>query len=172
MSLSAPDRRRSRVLVVAYVVAPRRAATLVVDDEHRDVRHEASWCGAMPVLLARLEEHTVPRADHLDRATATLREADAFGDEDGLTVWMRVPRRAGPRREVDAARAQARWIGRPRNRVDIHRSGEPLARPCHGADAVPRDLHLTTPHLWQASSKSSPANHFSHDHLACTERTQ
>ena len=67
-----------------------------VDVEHRDVSHEARRRGAMPVVLARLEEHTVAGADDLDRPAATLGQADAFGDEDGLAVGMRVPRRAGP----------------------------------------------------------------------------
>jgi hypothetical protein len=49
------------------------------------------------VVLTRFEEDAVIRPDDLDRATATLRQADAFGDEDGLSVWVRVPGRAGAR---------------------------------------------------------------------------
>ena len=63
---------------------------------------------AVPVLLARLEEHAVAGTDHLDRPAAPLREADALGDVDGLAVRVRVPRGPCARREVDAARAQAR----------------------------------------------------------------
>ena len=50
---------------------------LVVDLEHREVRHEAVWRGAVPVLLARLEEDPVAGPDQLDWAAAALREAEA-----------------------------------------------------------------------------------------------
>jgi hypothetical protein len=46
------------------------------------------------MLLARLEEDAISRPDDLDRAAATLAEADALQDEDRLAVRMRVPRRA------------------------------------------------------------------------------
>ena len=75
---------------------------LVVGLLHRDVRHEPRRGGAVPVLLARLEEDAVSGPDHLDRAAAPLAEADAFGDPDRLAVWVRVPGGAGARREVDA----------------------------------------------------------------------
>src|ERR1700687_5218387 len=131
------------------MVAPRRIGPFVVDVEHRDVRHEARRRSTMPVVLARLEEHTVARADYLDRTTATLGEADAFGDENGLAVWVRVPGSAGAGCEVDAARAQARRTDRRRNRVHVNGPSEPLARPCHGLDTVPSDLHVDIPHLFQ-----------------------
>ena len=51
---------------------------------HRDVRHEAVRGGAVPVVLAGLEEHAVAGADLLDRPVLALAEADALGDED---VW-------------------------------------------------------------------------------------
>jgi len=49
------------------------AVAFVVDLEHREVCHEARLRRAMPVILARLEEDPVARADHLDRAAAPLR---------------------------------------------------------------------------------------------------
>src|SRR2546423_15681442 len=73
------DWRRRRVLLVADVVAPRRRSALVVDVEHREVGHEAVGRGAVPVLLARLEEGAVAGADHLDVAAAPLAGADALG---------------------------------------------------------------------------------------------
>src|SRR3977135_4019518 len=105
------------------MVAPRGVVPLVVHLEHRDVSHEARRRSAVPVVLAGLEEYTVARADYLDRATATLRQADALGDEDRLTVGVGVPCGSRAGREVDAARAQPRRIGRRRNRVYVHRSG-------------------------------------------------
>ncbi len=64
----------------------------------------------MPVVLARLKEDAVPRADHLDGAAATLAEAEALGDEDGLAVGVGVPRGSRARGEVDAAGRQAGWL--------------------------------------------------------------
>jgi hypothetical protein len=64
------------------------------------VDHEAVQGGAVPVVLARLEEDSVARADGLDRATFALAEADALGDEDRLAVRVGVPGGAGAGREV------------------------------------------------------------------------
>jgi hypothetical protein len=47
------------------------------------------------VVLARLEEDAVARADHLDLSAPALAEADAVGDVDGLPEGVGVPR--GPR---------------------------------------------------------------------------
>src|SRR5260370_18503050 len=106
--LSALGRRRRRILGVGDLRAPGRAVALAVDVEHRDVRHEARGRGTVPVVLTWLKEHAVARPDHLNRPTATLREADALGDENGLTVWVGVPRRACARWEGHAAPCQAR----------------------------------------------------------------
>jgi hypothetical protein len=65
---------------------------LVVDFLHRDVGHEAVRGGAVPVVLAGLEEHVVTRADHLDLPAAALAEARALGDVDGLAFGVDVPR--------------------------------------------------------------------------------
>ena len=61
--------------------------------------------GAVPVILAGLEEHAVAGTDHFDRAAAVLREADAFDHVDRLPVRMGVPGGTCARREVDAAQA-------------------------------------------------------------------
>jgi hypothetical protein len=60
--------------------------------------------------LARLEEHAVAGADHLDRSAAALAEAYALGDVDGLAVGVDVPRGSSSRGEVDAAGRQAGWL--------------------------------------------------------------
>ena len=57
----------------------------------------------MPVILARLKEHAIARPDDLDWAAAPLRKADAFGDIDGLTVRVLVPRGTRTRGEMHAA---------------------------------------------------------------------
>src|SRR5689334_23067901 len=72
------------VFLVGDVLAPGRALALAVHLEQRQVGHEAVGGGAVPVLLARLEEYAVAGADDLDRPAATLAEADALGDVDGL----------------------------------------------------------------------------------------
>src|SRR5262245_15724282 len=94
-----------RVLGIGDVLAPGRAGALV-DLEHREVGHEAVGGGAVPVVLAGLEENAVAGVDLLDRSAAALAPADALGDVDGLAVGVGVPGRAGARREVDVARAQ------------------------------------------------------------------
>src|ERR671911_140830 len=83
-SLLATDGWRPTVLLVADVLAPRDGTALIVDFLHRYVGHEAARGGAVPVVLAGLEEHAVTRADHLDLSAPALAEADALGDLDDL----------------------------------------------------------------------------------------
>jgi hypothetical protein len=142
---SAVDGWCGAVLLVADVLTPRDRTALLVDFLHRKVGHEAVRGGAVPVVLARLKEHPVARANYLYRSAAALREADAFGDVDGLAVGVGVPRGPRARGEVDAARLQARGTRRRRDRVDVNRTGELLARPGHGLDGVPDDLHCVLP---------------------------
>lgn len=54
------DRRHRRVLLIAVVVAPVRGGALVADLKHGEVGHEPRCRGALPVLLARLEETRSP----------------------------------------------------------------------------------------------------------------
>ena len=61
--------------------------------------------GAVPVILARLEEHAVAWSDGLDRAALALAEADTFGDEDRLAVRVGVPGGARAGRECTRAAA-------------------------------------------------------------------
>jgi hypothetical protein len=92
------------VLLVGDMLSPGRAVALVVNLEHREMGHEVGGGGAMPVLLTRLEEDAVARADDLDGAAAPLHAAHTLCDVDGLAVGVGVPGCAGARREVDAAR--------------------------------------------------------------------
>jgi hypothetical protein len=105
---SAADSRRGAVLLVGDMLAPGRAGAVVGDLDDCEMGHEAGRRGAVPVILAGLEEHPVAGADHLDRAAAPLREADALEDVDGLAVRVRVPGRPRAGREVDAARTDGR----------------------------------------------------------------
>src|SRR3954468_22669413 len=83
--------RTVRVLLVGDVAAPGHGAAGLVVLLHGDVGHEPVGCGAVPVVLAGLEEDAVPGTDRLDRAAVTLAEPNALGDEDGLAVRVRVP---------------------------------------------------------------------------------
>src|SRR5205085_6070608 len=130
---------RCRVLLVADVVAPRDDAALIVGLLHGGVGHEPLRRGAVPVILARLEEDAIARADHLDLAATALAEADALGDPDRLAVRVRVPGGSRSRREVDAARGDPRRLRRRRDRVDEDRAGEPVARSRTRVEAVPGD---------------------------------
>src|SRR5580765_7466971 len=133
--------RRRRVLLVGDVLAPRRRVAFLVDLDHREMRHEPTRRGAVPVLLAGLEEDAVTRADHLDRAAAPLAVADALRDTDSLAVRVRVPGGARAGREVDAARVHARPVHRRGDGVEVDRPREPLAWAGRGLHAVSRDLH-------------------------------
>jgi len=114
------------VLVVADVVAPTDDAPLVVGLLHGDVGHEPGRRGAMPVILARLEEDPVARLDDLDRAAAALAQANSLRDPDRLAMRVGMPRCPRTRREVDASRAQARTFRRSRegsmNTVPVNQS--------------------------------------------------
>src|SRR3954453_19931125 len=92
--------RRGVVLLVRDVLAPGDRAAAVVVLLHGDVSHEAVGRGAVPVVLAGLEEDAVAGADDLDRSALALAEADALGDEDRLAVRVRVPCGARAGREV------------------------------------------------------------------------
>jgi hypothetical protein len=83
-------------MLVADVLAPGDDVPLLVRLLDRDVGHEPRWGGAVPVVLARLDEDAVAGADHLDRAAFPLAEADALADPDRLPMRVRVPRGAAP----------------------------------------------------------------------------
>src|SRR3954447_24851961 len=135
---------RSVVLLVGHGVAPGRGVAFVVDLLHREVGHEAVGRGAVPVLLAGLEEHAVARTDDLDLSAAAPAPAGSFRDIDGLAVGVGVPRGPGAGGEVDADRLQARLPGGRRDWVQVDRAREPVARPGRGFGA-PRDLHVVAP---------------------------
>src|SRR5213079_3075753 len=99
------DRWRCRVVGVADVVAPGDDVAVLVGLLHCDVGHDAGWGGAVPVVLAGLEEDAVAGSDHFDRAAFALAEADAFGDPDRLAVWVGVPGGAGAGCELDGGGA-------------------------------------------------------------------
>ena len=90
--------------------------------------HEAVRRGAVPVLLAGLEEDAVAGADDLDRAAAPLAEADALGDVDRLAVRVGVPGGARAGREVDVLALQPRGARGRGDGVDVDGAGEPVAR--------------------------------------------
>src|SRR5438132_9748219 len=70
-----------------------------------------------------------------------------FRDVDRLSVRVGVPRGSCARRESDAARVHARWSCRRRDRIDVCRTREPLARPRRGLDRVLGDPHDSTPYV-------------------------
>src|SRR5215207_3148136 len=139
------DGWRGAVLLVADVLAPLDGAALLVYLLHRYVGHEAVRGGTVPVVLPRLEEHAVTRADHLDLSAAALAEAYALGDVDGLPVGVSMPRGPGSRGEVDACGPEAGGLRGRGDGVDVDRAGKPIARPGSSLDGVPGDLHSVLP---------------------------
>src|SRR4051812_22046189 len=109
---------------------------------NRDVRHRRRLRRAMPVLLARRKPDDVAGTDLFDRASPSLREAAAGGDDERLPERMRVPRRprAGLERHVGAR--DARGIRRSKQRIDAHGAGEPVRRSCaRGLRSSSLDVH-------------------------------
>src|SRR5829696_1335389 len=117
-----------------------RAARLVVL-LHGDVDHEAVRRGAVPVVLARLEEDAIAGPDDLDLPALALAEADAFDDEDRLSVRVGVPRGACARGEVHERGGERRAAGRGGDGVDVDVAREPVSRPLLRVDAAAGDLH-------------------------------
>src|SRR5437868_4783975 len=100
------------------MAAPGDRAAGFVSQLHRDVRHQPCRRGAVPVVLAGLEEDAVAGPNHVDRAAFALAEADAFGDPDRLAERVGVPSRAGARREVDGRSAERGRLAGGGDRVD------------------------------------------------------
>src|SRR5215218_11492208 len=94
------SRPLSGVLLIGDVLAPGDRVAVLVVLLHGDVDHEAVRRGAVPVVLAGLEEHAVAGPDDLDRPALALAEPRALGDEDRLAVGVRVPRGPGSGGEV------------------------------------------------------------------------
>src|SRR3954452_1955139 len=135
---------RAGVLVVADVLAPRDRAARVIVLLHGDVRHEPVPGGAVPVILARLEEDAVAGADLFDRAALALAAADALGDEDRLAVRVGVPGGARAGREVHERGGEGRRrFGRGEG-VDVDVAGEPVRGSLLRLDAA-GDLHVGAP---------------------------
>ena len=107
------------VLLVGDVFAPGDGAARVVGLLDRDVGHEAVGGGAVPVVLAGLEEHAVAGADLLYRAALALAEADALGDIDRLPERVGVPGGAGAGSEVDEVGLCSIGSGRCGDCVDV-----------------------------------------------------
>src|SRR4051794_19409657 len=101
---------RCAVLLVGDALAPGHGAARVIGLLNGDVGHEAIGRSAMPVLLVRLEEDSVPRPDHVDLTTSPLAEPDALGHVDRLPEGMRVPGGSSAGREVDAGRGDPRGL--------------------------------------------------------------
>jgi hypothetical protein len=59
----------------------------------RDVDHKAVRCGAMPVVLAGLEEHAVAGAYFFDRSSLALAAPYALSHEDSLAQGVSYARR-------------------------------------------------------------------------------
>ncbi len=92
------------------------------------VDHQPVGRGPVPVFLVGIEEDAVAGSDDLDWTTASLAQADTFGDEHRLAQRVPVPVGAGTGHEVNQVRGDA---GRRRcggDLVDVHVAGEPVGR--------------------------------------------
>jgi len=89
------DGGRRGVLDVGDGIEPVHDGVVVVALVDGHVDHQPVRGRAVPVLLVGLDEDAVPGADHLDRAAASLAQADALGDENGLAQPVAMPVGAG-----------------------------------------------------------------------------
>ena len=95
------------VLLVADLLHPidRLSVERLLDG---DVGHGGGWGGAMPMLLARREDHDIAGANFLDRPALALRPAAARGDDENLTKRVCMPGCARARLERDGVAGPAR----------------------------------------------------------------
>src|SRR3954464_388628 len=112
-------RRCRGVLLIRHVLAPGDGAAGLVVLLHCEMSHEAVGRGAMPVVLAGLEEHAVTGPDLLNRSALSLAQPDALRNEDRLTVGMGVPGRPGAGREVHERGAKRRAPRGSSDGVDV-----------------------------------------------------
>src|SRR3954449_2664259 len=133
--------RRRGVPLVGDVLTPGHRAAGFVVLLHGDVDHEAVRSGAVPRVLAGLEEDAVTGADELDWPALALAEADALGDEDRLAVGVGVPGGARAGREVHDRRGEGGGAVGGGDGVDVDVAGEPVSRALLRFDAGARDLH-------------------------------
>src|SRR6478752_1437334 len=139
------------VLLVGDVLAPGHHHAVLVGLLDGDVGHEPIGGGAVPVLLVRLDEHDVARADLLHGAAAAADIADAVGDVQRLAPRVGVPRGPGARGEAHVGAADAALLVGGADRVEVDGAGEPtggtLGRPaaalCVLHELPPIPLSLT-----------------------------
>src|ERR1700722_9276386 len=115
--------RSALVLLVADLFHPlhRLAVERLLDG---DVGHGGSGGGAMPMFLARREDHDVAGANLLDRAAFALRPAAAHRDDEDLTERVRMPGRARSRLERDGVAGPACGSSDWKQRINADHSGE------------------------------------------------
>src|SRR3954454_23160906 len=136
------------------MLAPRDRAARVVVLLHGEVGHEAVWGGAVPVVLAGLEEDAVAGADLFDRAAFALAAADALGDEDRLAVRVGVPGGARGGREVHERGGEGGGRFGRGDGVDVDVSGEPVGGPLLRLDGAAGDLHVGAPWSRRSSGRA------------------
>src|SRR2546429_1505471 len=99
------------------------------------------WGGAVPVVLAWLEEDAIARPNQLDRPAFPLAHANALGDPDRLTERVRMPGGARPGGEMHRRSADRRRLRRRSHGVDKDRPGEPVPGAGARLKCVAGDLH-------------------------------
>src|ERR1700722_8237789 len=155
--------RSALVLLVADLFHPlhRLAVERLLDG---DVGHGGGGRGAMPMFLARREDHDVARTNLLDRAAFALRPAAAHRDDEDLTERVRMPGGARSRLERDRVAGPARGSGYWKQRIDADHSGEIFRRPL-GRWARTRSLDVH-PLLLMWRGRRAPAVPMARDFVA------
>jgi hypothetical protein len=88
--------------------------------------HGRGGRSAVPVPLPRRDPNQITRPDFLDRPVFALNPAAASGDDQSLTEWVRMLRRARAGLEGDQSTRNTGRIRRAEQRINTHGSSEIL----------------------------------------------
>src|SRR5215204_979281 len=104
------SQRTGEIFLIGHLLHPShgRAVDGLLDG---NVGHSLMRRRAMPVPVFCRAPKNVARVELQFRTAINLRPADTFGHDQRLSRWMRVPRRARSRFEVDDCSAYAGWLG-------------------------------------------------------------
>src|SRR5438105_2956479 len=110
------------------------------------MRHCDPRACTVPMLLSGPNPDDITWPDFFDRTARALHSAEARGDDQGLTEWMRMPRRVRTRFEGDARTADTRGLRRLEQRIDAYCAREPVRRTFRGRLRPSSfDFHINTP---------------------------
>jgi hypothetical protein len=113
----------ARVLLVCDLLEPLHGSTVQLF-LNRNVRQSGGWGSAVPVFLARGEPDDVAGTEFFHRPAPALGQTGAFGHDQVLPEWVRVPRGASAGLKRDESTGYAGGGGGMQQRFDAYGPGE------------------------------------------------